>query len=56
MTKCDFNKVAKQLYVFSCKFTAYFQNDFSREYLWTAASDLDLGLITFTWLTGGSLY
>ena len=35
MPKCDFNKVAKQLYwnrtsawVFSCKFTAYFQNIF----------------------------
>ena len=35
-TKCDFNKVAKQLYwnrtfawVFSCKFAAYFQNIFS---------------------------
>ena len=33
MSKCDFNKVAKQLYrnhtsawVFSCKFAAYFQN------------------------------
>ena len=33
MPKCDFNKVAKQLYsnrtlawVFSCKFAAYFQN------------------------------
>ena len=36
MPKCDFNKVAKQLYwnqtsawVFSCKFAAYFQNNFS---------------------------
>ena len=36
MPKCDFNKVAKQLYwshtsawVFSCKFAAYFQNTFS---------------------------
>ena len=35
--KCDFNKVAKQLYwihtlawVFSCKFAAYFQNTFPR--------------------------
>ena len=43
--KCDFNKAAKQLYwihilawVFSCKFTAYFQNTFSYEHLWTAAS------------------
>ena len=37
MPKCDFNKVAKQLYrnhtlawVSSCKFAAYFQNTFSR--------------------------
>ena len=44
MQKCDFNKVAKQLcwnrtlaWVF-CKFAAYFQNTFSREHLWTAAS------------------
>ena len=36
MPKCEFNKVAKQLYwnrtsawVFSCKFAAYFQNTFS---------------------------
>ena len=36
MPKCDFNKIAKQLYwnrtlgyVFSCKFTAYFQNTFT---------------------------
>ena len=36
MPKCDFNKVALQRYlnrtsawVFSCKFTAYFQNSFS---------------------------
>ena len=39
--KCDFIKVAKQLYwnctsawVFSCKFTAYFQKTFSQEHLW----------------------
>ena len=45
MPKCDFNKVALQLYwnrnsawVFSCKFAAYFQNTFSEEHLWTAAS------------------
>ena len=45
MPKCDFNKVAKQLYwdrtlawVFSCKFAAYFQNTFSLEHLWVAAS------------------
>ena len=37
MPKCDFNKVALQLYwnrtsawVFSCKFAAYFQNTFSQ--------------------------
>ena len=33
--KCDFNKVA----LLSCKFAAYFQNTFSKEHLWTAASD-----------------
>ena len=27
--KCDFNKVAKQNWVFSCKFAAYLQNNFS---------------------------
>ena len=54
MPKCDFNKVAKQLYwnrisalVFSCKFTAYFQNIFSQEYLWTAAS---VSFIDLVWL------
>ena len=48
--RCDFNKVAKQLYsnhtywnhtsawVFSCKFAAYFQITFSEEHLWVAAS------------------
>ena len=45
---CDFNKVATalQLYwnrtsawVFSCKFVAYFQNTFSKDHLWTAASE-----------------
>ena len=35
MPKCDFNKVA----LLSCKFAAYFQNTFSKEQLWTAASD-----------------
>ena len=47
MPKYDFNKVAKQLYwkrtstwVFSCKFAAYFQNTFSQEHLWRAASAL----------------
>ena len=45
MPKCDFNKVAKQLYwnhtsawVFSCNFAAYFQNSFFKEHLWVAAS------------------
>ena len=49
MPKCDFNKVAKQLYrqlywnpisawVFSCKFAAYSQNTFSLKHLWVAAS------------------
>ena len=47
MPKCDFNKVAKQLYrnytsawVYSCKFAAYFQNMISYEHLWAAASEL----------------
>ena len=41
MAKCDFNKVAKQLYWnrtsawgFSCKFTSYFQKTFSKEHIW----------------------
>ena len=45
MPKCNFNKVALQLYrnhtsarMFSCKFTSYFQNTFSLEHLWRAAS------------------
>ena len=45
MPKCDFNKVALQLYwnctsawVFSCKYAAYFQNTFSQEHLWRTAS------------------
>ena len=45
MSKCDFNKVAKQLYwnqtsawMFSCKFAAYFQDIFSQEHLWMAVS------------------
>ena len=45
MSKCDFNKVALQLYwnhnsawVFSDKFAAYFQNTFLYEQIWTAAS------------------
>ena len=43
--KCDFNKIALQLYwnhtsarVFSCKFAAYLQNTFFYEHLRTAAS------------------
>ena len=46
MPKCNFNKVAMQLYgnltlawMFSCKFAAYFQNTFSLEHLRLAASD-----------------
>ena len=47
MPKCDFNKVAQQLYwnrtsvwVFPCKFAAYFQNTFTQEYLWVAVSNV----------------
>ena len=47
MPKCDFDKVAKQLYwnhtstwLFSCKNVAYFQNTFFIEHLWVAASDI----------------
>ena len=46
MPKCDFDKVAKQLYwnhtsawMFSCKFAVYFQNICYWEHLWTAASE-----------------
>ena len=45
MPKNYFNKVAFQLHrnhtparVFSCTFAAYFQNSFSEEYVWRAAS------------------
>ena len=45
MPKCDFNNIALQLYwnrisawMFSCKLAAYFQNTFSYEHLWMAAS------------------
>ena len=45
MPKCDFNKVAMQLYwnqisawEFSSKFAAYFQNTFFLEHIWVAAS------------------
>ena len=44
--KYDFNKVAKQFYInhnsvwmFSCKLAACFQNTFSWEHLWRAASE-----------------
>ena len=46
MLKRNFNEVAEQLYwnhpsiwVFSCKFTLYFQNTFSSKYLRRAASE-----------------
>ena len=41
MPKCDFNKVAEQTsaWMFSCKFVTYFQNIFSLEHLWMAASE-----------------
>ena len=55
MPKYDFNKVALQLYwnhasawVF-CKFAAYFQNTFSQEHLWVAAS------VTANWYSPKSL-
>ena len=45
LPKCNFNKVALQFYwnrtsawAHSCKFAAYFQNTFSTEPLWMAAS------------------
>ena len=45
MPKCDFNKVtqatllkSRSAWLFSSKFAAYFQNTFSLENLWTAAS------------------
>ena len=57
MPKCDFNKLALQLYwnrtlawVFSCKFAAYFQNTFSQELLWMAAS----GLLIYILCPGGN--
>ena len=46
MPKCNFNKVALQVFwirfsawVFSSKFAANFQNTFSQEHLWKAASE-----------------
>ena len=38
MPKCDCRNHTLT-WVFSCKFTAYFQNTFSSEHLWTAASE-----------------
>ena len=45
MPKCDFSKVTLQLYwnhtsawVVCCKFAVYFQNIFSKEHIWVAAS------------------
>ena len=37
---CNFIKIT-WVFVFSCKFVAYFQNTFSEEHLWTAASVID---------------
>ena len=37
MPNCDFNKVALT-WVFSCIFAIYFQNTFSQEHPWMAAS------------------
>ena len=49
MSMCDFNTVAKQFYwthtsdtsawVFSCKFSTYFQDTFLWEQLWRTASE-----------------
>ena len=57
--KCDFNKVALQLYwnhisawVLSCRFAAYFQNTFSLEHLWRAAFACIFGAViisSFRW-------
>ena len=48
MPKCDFNKIAEQLYwnhtstwVLSFKFAAYFRNTFSYEHLWRAVPELN---------------
>ena len=49
MSKYNFNKVAKQIYcnrtsawVFSWKFDAYFQDTFTKEHLWVAASAMKI--------------
>ena len=42
MSKCDFMQLywnRTSTWVFFCKFAAYFQNTFSYEHLWTAASE-----------------
>ena len=66
MQKCDFNKVALQLYrnhtlawVVACKFAAYFQNIFSQEYLWrapfvTAALSFHLPICIFSQMVRAS--
>ena len=58
MPKCEFNKVAKQLYwnhtsawVFSSKFAAYFQNTFPEKHLWMASSEYKIsGIIKVEWI------
>ena len=52
MPKCDFSKVSKQVYwnhtsawVLSCKFATYFQNTFSWDQTFTAASGYHSQLI-----------
>ena len=55
MPKCDFNKAAKQLdlnrtstWMFSCKFAAYFQNNFSQELFCMAACTEENGQYDFS--------
>ena len=52
VSKCDLNKIAKQLYwnrtsawVFSCKFALYFQSNLSQEHLWVPACENKLELL-----------
>ena len=41
MQKCDFKKVAlHSAWVFSFQFAEYFQNTFSQEHIWMAASEI----------------
>ena len=50
MSRCDFNKLQSKSHLvtmFSCKFAAYFQNTFSKEHLWVAASDITQQLQMF---------